>query len=126
MAQPPPTSKQKLVVLLTANSNTDRATIAFTVANASLSAGMEVLVFLASDGVDLVREGAAHLTQVRPFRALEDLIEEFAANGGVIAACGSCVQYRALDPAHANAKVEIAGVSALVSWLAAGATTISF
>jgi predicted peroxiredoxin len=113
-------------VLLGAGCAGDRATIAFTVANASLSAGMEVLVFLASDGVDLTREGAAHWVQVRPFRPLDELMEEFVAAGGSVAACGSCVQYRSLDAALGHPKIQISGVSMLVAWLAEGATTISF
>ena len=119
-------STKKLVVVITGNANGDRATIGFTVANASLSAGMGVLVFLASDGADLSRAGGADLSHIRPFRPLGDLMEDFASKGGIIAACGSCVQYRGIDTASASEHVQVAGVATLVDWLAEGAQTIAF
>lgn len=118
--------KRKLVVVLTHAANTDRSTIAFTVANASLSAGMEVMVFLASDGVDLVREHAADMASVKPFLALDELISKFAGEGGVIAACGSCCVFRGLNNGDGRKEIQVAGVSMLTDWLAAGASTISF
>lgn len=118
--------KRKLVVMLTQAANSDRSTIAFTVANASLSAGMEVMLFLASDGVDLVREHAADRVTVKPFMALDELIAKFTSDGGVVAACGSCCQFRGLANEETRRGIQVAGVSLLVDWLAAGATTISF
>lgn len=118
--------KRRLVVVLTHAINTDRSTIDFTVANASLSAGMEVMVFLASDGVDLVREHAADLASVKPFLALDELISKFTAAGGVIAAFGSCCTFRGLNNGNGRREIRVAGVSILADWLAGGATTISF
>ncbi len=118
--------KRKLVVLISNNANTDRSTVGFTIANASLSSGMDVLVFLASDGVELCREGAADLAHVRPFQPLSALIETFVKSGGTLAACGSCYQYRGLAHEHNAPGVQVAGVALLAQWLAAGATTISF
>lgn len=118
--------KRKLVVVLTYGANTDRSTIALTVANASLSAGMDVMVFLASDGVDLVREHAADMASVKPFLGLDELLTKFAAGGGVIAACGSCCTFRGLQSGDGRKEIEVAGVSVLTDWLVAGATTISF
>lgn len=117
---------RKLVVVLTHAADTDRSTIAFTVANASLSAGMDVMVFLASDGVDLVREHAADMASVKPFLALDELISKFAAGGGVIAACGSCCVFRGLNNGDGRKEIQVAGVSMLTDWLAGGAATISF
>ncbi len=62
--------KRKLAVMLTHGANTDRSTIAFTVANASQPAGMDVMVFLAPDGVDSCRERAADMASVKPFLRL--------------------------------------------------------
>lgn len=118
--------KRKLVVVVTGNTNGDRSTIAFTVANASLSAGMDVAVFLTSDAVDLSRDGAADLAHVRPFRPLGELIEEFVKQGGTLLACGSCVQFRGLDQSHLVHGLQVAGVATLASWLSAGAQTITF
>ena len=118
--------KRKLVVVITHAANTDRSTIAFTVANSSLSAGMDVMVFLASDGVDLCREHAVDMVRVRPFLPLDELITKFASGGGVLAACGSCCQFRGLQNGDTRKEIQVAGVSVLTEWLSAGATTISF
>jgi predicted peroxiredoxin len=113
------------VVIVSAGPNGDRASIAFTIANAALSAGMEVAVFLTSDGVDLSREGAADQSHTQPFLPLAELIAKFAAAGGVILACGSCFQFRGLKAEWTIPHVRVAGVTALVEWLAAGAVTLT-
>jgi predicted peroxiredoxin len=119
-------SKRKLVVVVTHGPNGDRASIAFTVANASLSAGMDVAVFLTSDGVDLCREGSADHSHAQPFLPLAELIAKFAASGGTLLACGSCFTFRGMRPEWNIPQVTVAGVTALAEWLAAGAATISF
>ena len=48
---------KKLVLMLSQNGNDDKSTVAFTIANAALSTGMEVGVFLVSDGVEMGRQG---------------------------------------------------------------------
>ena len=57
----------KLVIVLTHNGGHDTSTVGFTIANAALSQGKEVAIFLTADGVDLARDGASDLAQVRPF-----------------------------------------------------------
>jgi predicted peroxiredoxin len=116
---------RKLVVTISANANGDRSTIGLTIANAALSAGMEVLVFLLSDGVDLVRAGAADHAHFTPFKPLAELVESFTRAGGTFVACGSCVQYRGLATQAVAEGAQAAGVATLISWLQAGATAIS-
>jgi predicted peroxiredoxin len=117
--------KRKLVVVVSGNANGDKSTVGFTMAHAAHSAGMDVLVFLVSDGVELCREGASDLAHVTPFRPLSELMEDFAEKGGTIAVCGSCFQYRGMKQEHNLPKVQISGVTTLAAWLAAGATTVS-
>jgi predicted peroxiredoxin len=117
--------KRKLVVLISHNANGDKSTVGFTIANAALSGGMDVLVFLVSDGVELGREGASDLAHIRPFRPLGELIDAFVKAGGVVAACGSCLQYRGMTAEHNAPGVQVAGVATLTSWLAAGAAAVS-
>ncbi len=120
-----PEEKRKLVVLISHSANGDRSTVGFTIAGAALSAGMDVLVFLVSDAVEFTRDGAADRAHFAPFRPLAELIESFTAAGGVVAACGSCVQYRGLAAEQNAPGLQTAGVALLASWLAAGAGTIS-
>ena len=115
----------KLVVVASHNANGDRSTVALTIANAALSAGMEVLVFLVSDGVELYRDGAADLAHFTPFRPLGELVESFVKAGGVLAACGSCLQYRGMNEDQNAPGAQVGGVTTLVAWLQAGAATIS-
>jgi uncharacterized protein len=117
---------RKLVVVVTNSANGDKATIAFTVANAALSAGMEVAVFLTSDGVDLCREGAADMSLTQPFLPLAELISKFTAQGGTLLVCGSCLKFRGMRPELNLPEAQVAGVATLVEWLAAGAATLSF
>ena len=70
-------TNQSLVVALTANANDDVSTVAFTVANAALSKGLNVAIFLSSDGVELAHAGACEYTHVPPFKKLNELIEGF-------------------------------------------------
>src|SRR5688500_16847335 len=66
---------QKLVIVLAHGGNDDRSSVAFTIANAAMSGGMQVAVFLTSDGVELSKDGSCDLTQVQPFKKLDELID---------------------------------------------------
>jgi uncharacterized protein len=116
--------KKKLVVIISENTNGDKATIGFTMANAALGSGMEVAVFLVSDGVELTREGAADMAHVKPFRPLEEMIHSFVENGGTLIACGSCYQNRNLRQEENAPGVRVTGIGELVNWIAAGAATV--
>jgi predicted peroxiredoxin len=49
----------KVVVVITSGLDDERSSVAWSVANGGVKAGQEVTVFLTSNGVDWVREGAA-------------------------------------------------------------------
>ena len=57
-------NNKSLVVNLTANANDDVSSVAFTVANAALSKGRNVAIFLSSDGVELSQTVACEYTHV--------------------------------------------------------------
>lgn len=117
---------KKLVVTVTVNSKDDLSTVAFTVANAALSKGMEVGMFLVSDGVDLSRANAHEYTHVAPFKKLNELVESFAANGGVIWSCSPCFNHRGLNPEETVSGTEVVGAGPMLQWLQEGAQTLSF
>jgi predicted peroxiredoxin len=119
-----PDSK-KLVILLSHGANDDKSTVAFTIANAAQSTGVEVAVFLTSDGVELARDGSCDLTHVQPFRKLDELVEEFTAKGGLVWACSPCFRNRGLDAIANYDKVLVSGAGPLVEWIKAGAATLS-
>ncbi len=121
----PHQESKKLVLLLSHNSNSDKSTVAFTIANAALSGGTEVAIFLTSDGVELSREGSCDLTTVRPFKPINELIDSFVEAGGVLWSCSPCFQHRGLDPKETVEGAVVTGATSLLEWIAAGASTLS-
>jgi len=84
----------KLITMLAHNANGDRASVAFKIATGALAKGMQVAVFLTSDGVELGRAGACRHVHVEPFPKLAQMIEEFIAQGGEIWTCTHCFGHR--------------------------------
>ena len=119
------TPPKKLVVIVTAGATNDKATVGFTIANAALSTGMHVAVFLTSDGVELARDGSCNLTHVKPFKPLDELIDAFIEKGGIVWACTPCYQHHGLKEADNYEKVVVTGAGPLVEWIQSGASTIS-
>ena len=116
---------KKLVVVVTRNANDDKASVGFTIANAALSIGLQVGVFLTSDGVELGRDASTDLTIVRPFKPLSELIEGFLDKGGLVWSCAPCFQHRGLKTDENHDKVIVTGAGPMLEWIADGASTIS-
>src|SRR3712207_653891 len=91
------TGTDKLVILVTKGIDSELSSVAFTIANGGLTAGLNVSMFLTSTAVDLVRKGGQRLTQVPPLEPLAGLIEDFMKRGGVIWACPPCVKSRGYE-----------------------------
>ena len=117
---------QKLVIVLTKGSSNDVSSVAFTIANAALGKGLEVGIFLASDGVDLSRENGSEFTHVPPFKKIKELIENFLINGGTLWACSPCFNHRGLNAEEIYKGSEIVGAGPMLDWIAEGARTLSF
>lgn len=116
----------KLVVLVTKGIESELSSVAFTIANGGLTAGLKVSIFLTSTAIDLVRKGGQQLTQVAPLQALAGLIEDFQKRGGVIWACTPCVQSRGYQQSDMIDGVVITGASVMHAEIKAGAATLSF
>ena len=117
---------KKLIVTLSVNSNDDVSTVAFTVANAAISKGMEVGMFLTSNAVELSREGACEYTHVQPFKKLNELIESFTTNGGTLWACLPCFNHHGLNPDETVNGTTVVGAGPMLDWIIEGAQTITF
>ena len=116
----------KLVVLITKGIESELSSVAFTIANGGLTAGLKVSVFLTSTAIDLVRRGGQRLTQVAPLTALADLIADFQKRGGVVWACPPCVQSRGYEQSDLLDGVIVVGASAMHAEIKDGAATLSF
>lgn len=116
----------KLVILITKGIESELSSVAFTIANGGITAGLKVSVFLTSTAIDLVRRGGQRLTQVAPLDPLASLIDSFQKRGGVLWACPPCVQSRGYEQADLLDGVIIVGASAMHAEIKDGAATLSF
>ena len=78
----------KFCVSLThSKDNTDKATVAFVVANAAVGSGKETLVFLSVEAVRLAQKGYADGIHEEGFAPLGELMANFAKAGGTMYVC---------------------------------------
>jgi predicted peroxiredoxin len=117
----------KFCVSLTyAKDNTDKATVAFVIANAAVGSEQETVVFLSTEGVRLAVKGYADDIREAGFAPLKELMENFAAAGGTIYVCSPCFKKRGLDENALVAGAKIVGGAKLVEFLASGAPCVSY
>jgi predicted peroxiredoxin len=116
----------KLVVLLTKGIDSELSSVALTIANGGITAGLKVSIFLTSTAIDLVRKGGQRLTQVAPLEPLAAMIEDFQKRGGTIWACPPCVKSRGYEQSDLIDGVVIVGASAMHAQIKEGAATLSF
>lgn len=117
---------KELVCLVTHGIDHELSSVALTIANGGMTAGLKVSLFLTSSGVDLVRRRAADTTQVKPLEPLADMIRDFLSRGGTIWACTPCVKSRGYSDNDLLEGVIVTGASALHERIKAGAATLSF
>ena len=117
---------RELVIVATHGIDHELSSVAFTIANGGLTAGLKVGVFLTSAAVDLVRKRALDTTHVAPLEPLRALVQDFLARGGTLWACTPCVKARGYEQADLIDGVVITGASALHGRIKEGAATLSF
>ncbi len=117
----------KFCVSLThSKDNTDKATVAFVVANAALGSGKETLVFLSVEGVRLAQKGYADGVHEEGFAPLRELMDNFAKAGGTIYVCSPCFKKRKLEETTLVAGATIVGGAKLVEFLSDGSPCVSY
>ncbi len=121
-----PGSTDKLVVLVTRGIDSELSSVAFTIANGGITAGLKVFVFLTSTAIDLVRRGGQQMTHVPPLDPLARQIEDFQKRGGTIWACPPCVKARGYEQKDLIDGVIIAGASVMHAEIREWAATLSF
>jgi predicted peroxiredoxin len=122
MAEP----TRELVVVMTNGADHELSSVAFTIANGGMTAGLKVSIFLTSAAVDLVRRRAIDNLVVHPLEPLASMIKDFLARGGRLWACTPCVKARGYEQKDLIEGVEIAGSSRMHELIKAGAATLSF
>ncbi len=117
----------KFVVSLThAKNDTDKATVAFVVANAAAASDKETVVFLSIEGVRLAQTGFADDIHEEGFAALKDLMASFVEAGGKIFVCSPCFKKRKLDEATLIPGAIIVGGAKLVEFMTDGCPSVSY
>ena len=114
------------VNLTNAKDDSDKATVAFVIANAALGSGKETLVFLSVEGVRLAAKGYAADIREEGFAPLTELMDNFAKAGGTIYVCSPCFKKRKLDENNLIPGATIVGGAKLVEFLSAGSPSVSF
>ena len=114
------------VTLSFAKDNTDKATVAFVVANAAAASEKETLVFLSIEGVRLSQKGYADEIREEGFAPLRELMDGFAKAGGTIYVCSPCFKKRTLDENNLVAGATIVGGAKLVEFLSDGSPCVSY
>ena len=117
---------QFCVSLTHAQDNTDKATVAFVIANAALGSDQDTLVFLSTEGVRLAVNGYADDIHEDGFAPLKELMANFAEAGGTIYVCSPCFKKRGLDENNLVPGARIVGGAKLVEFLAGGTPSVSY
>lgn len=117
---------QVMIHLSRGKEDVERATLAFVVANAGLTAGQDATVLLTLDGVWLATSGFTDGMEASGFAPLGDVISGFLANGGKLWVCGACAKPRGIDASHLIDGATLVGAVAAVEALVGGAQTLSF
>jgi predicted peroxiredoxin len=121
-----PEASRDLVVVMTRGTDHELSSVAFTIADGGITAGLRVYAFLTSSAVDLVRKRAIDVTHVPPLEPLRALVEDFLRRGGTIWACPPCVKARGYEAEDFIDGVKIVGASAMHELIMKGAATLSF
>lgn len=117
----------KFMVSLThAKNDTDKATVAFVVANASVASGQDTVVFLSVEGVRLAIPGYADDIHEEGFAPLKELMDNYIAAGGQIWLCSPCFKKRGLNDATLTGNTTIVGGAKVVEFLTTGGTCITY
>ncbi len=119
-------SNKFCVTLTYGKTDTDRATVAFVVANAAVASDKETVMFLMTDAVHLSQQGFADDVHEEGFSPLGELMASFVNAGGEIWTCSPCFKKRKLDEGKLIDGAKIVGGAKLVEFLSDGSPSISY
>ena len=120
-------NKKKLVIVLTRGLDDERASVAFSIANAGINNGMDVTLFLVSSGADWVRKKAADKIRQNPVDpTLGEMLRSFLDSGCKIGVCPPCAEMRGYSADDLIEGVVITGPTFIFDPMNAGASTLTF
>ncbi len=119
-------AKKFCISLTRAKDDTDRATVAFVVANAAVASDKETLVFTSIEAVRLSQKGYADGVHEEGFKPLRELMDDFVKAGGKIWVCSPCFKKRGLDEGKLIGGATVVGGAKLVEFLGDGTPSVSY
>ncbi len=120
-------NNRKLVVVITRGHDDERASVAWSIANGGINAGLDVTVFLASSGVDWVRKGAFNKAHPNPEDpTIEQMILKVIESGCDICVCPPCAKVRGYVENDMIEGVKVVGSIAIHEPLKEGAAVMTF
>ena len=118
---------KKLVIVLTRGFDDERSSVAWSIANSGINAGLDVSMFLVSSGVDWIRKGAAVEARLNPLDpSIGEMIDNVVKNGSAIMVCPPCARVRGYADENLLDGVQVVGSPALHELIKQGAETLSF
>lgn len=121
------TDQTKLVIINSRGFDDERSSVAWSIANTAVASDMEVTMFLVAGGVDWVRKGATAVARPNPLDpSIDEMINNFLANGGRILVCPPCAKVRGYDEDSLIPEATIAGAPVMLAEINAGASALSF
>jgi len=119
--------KKKLVIVVTSGLDDERSSVAWSVASGAVSSGLDVTLFLTSNGVDWVRKGAADAAHLNPLDPpMKEMIQKQIDSGSTILVCPPCAKVRGYTQDDLLDGVIITGSGAMHELIKQGAATLSF
>ena len=115
-----------VVSLSHAKNDTDKATVAFVIANAAIASEKKVMVFLSIEGTRLSQKGYADDIHEEGFAPLKDLMKSFVEAGGEIYVCSPCFKKRKLDENNLVAGAVVVGGAKLVEFMGEACPSVSY
>lgn len=121
------TEKKKMVIVITQGHDNERSSVAWSIANGALNAGLELTIFLVSNGVDWVRKGAAERARPNPEDpTIKEMMQKVIDSGSSICVCPPCAKVRNYGAEDLIDGVKIVGSIAIHEQVLQGAATLSF
>jgi predicted peroxiredoxin len=120
-------TKKKLVVVITHGLDNERSSVAWSIANGALNNGLDLSVFLVSNGVDWVRKGAAERARPNPEDpTMKEMIQKVFDHGSQIGVCPPCAKVRSYEKDDLVDGVSIVGSTFIHERIKEGAAVLSF
>lgn len=102
----------------------EKATIAMTIANVASTKDCQTMMFLTCGGLELVTKGDGMNIHLKGYRAINDLMDGYMANGGKFWVCKACADAKGITQQDLIDAATLAGATDTINYLEAGANLL--